>query len=783
MLWVLWVVAGIWACTDSSGGDRDAGHPKEDASGADAGGSHGGMDAGGRNGGTDASMDASSPDLGKYNGLRDGAARDSGELDAGARDAELADAADGAAPQDAAPQDAAPQDAAPPRMHGIEARVENTTCFLNGTPPLDIVPVANAPAFAQLTASNAVAIIRARAGQLAAVERAGRVRAFAAHGDGSDALTVLDLSAQIRADGLRGAAFRPDGGALIASFIPAGDPLRIVVARFALDGAGSAELGSEEVLLHVDLSDAARAGGALAFLFDGTLAIAFGDGGDSVAAADRAQLAGKLARIDVSGASGFTLPADNPFLADAATSDEIYALGLGAPTSCSVDRINGRLWCGDAGGANDDAIFLVNRGATLFPIVSFARVSGCGVVVGPVSRDPRLPDIQGALVFGDVCGTTLQALRFDGSLVRSQANTTTLPVALRALGEDEGGRLLAADSAGAFHELVRPATPRPAFPTTVSATGCLADLATREPAPGLVPFEVRAPLWSDDAKKHRFIVLPAGATIGFTVQGAWQFPVGTMFMKEFALDDDADPGTPERILETRFLIKRSASAWEGYSYMWDREHKDAFLLDGAEIGRYPMQSGALDAGGASVHRHTFPDRTQCLLCHNVAAGRTLGLQTGRMNTDHDYDGFVENQLQAMSYAGLFTAPLPDAPDALPRFPQPADENATLEARARAWLYANCSHCHQPGGPTPVPLDFRFETSLSDTHACGVTPKFAISQLPSGKIIDPGHSDNSELFFRLSRRDANQMPPIATLITDPVGVDVLQRWIDSLTACP
>jgi hypothetical protein len=189
-------------------------------------------------------------------------------------------------------------------------------------------------------------------------------------------------------------------------------------------------------------------------------------------------------------------------------------------------------------------------------------------------------------------------------------------------------------------------------------------------------------------------------------------------------------------METRFLIKRSDSAWEGYSYMWDREHKDAFLLDGAEIGRYPMQSGAPDISGASVHRHTFPDRTQCLLCHNAAAGRTLGLQTGRMNTDHDYDGFVENQLQAMSYAGLFTDPLPDAPDALPRFPQPADENATLEDRARAWLYANCSHCHQPGGPTPVPLDFRFETSLSDTHACGVTPHFAISQLPSGKIIDP-----------------------------------------------
>ena len=184
-----------------------------------------------------------------------------------------------------------------------------------------------------------------------------------------------------------------------------------------------------------------------------------------------------------------------------------------------------------------------------------------------------------------------------------------------------------------------------------------------------------------------------------------------------------------------------------------------------------------------MHRHTFPDRSQCLLCHNAAAGRALGLQTGRMNTEHDYDGFVENQLSAMDYVSLFSDPLPKPPDALPRFAEPSDETAPLEDRARAWLYANCSHCHRPNGTTPVSRDFRYETAPADTHACGVTPRYKISQIPDARIIDPGASANSELFFRLSRRDQNQMPPIATLIVDPNGVDVLQRWIDSLSACP
>ena len=97
---------------------------------------------------------------------------------------------------------------------------------------------------------------------------------------------------------------------------------------------------------------------------------------------------------------------------------------------------------------------------------------------------------------------------------------------------------------------------------------------------------------------------------------------------------------------------------------------------------------------------------------------------------------------------------------------------------------NCSHCHRPDGPTPVTLDFRYETPLADVNACGVVPQIALAAVPGAKIIDPGHSENSEMFYRLSHREAVQMPPIATLIVDPTGVDAVQKWIDTkLTACP
>jgi uncharacterized repeat protein (TIGR03806 family) len=713
-------------------------------------------------------------------GMRDASSRDTGAPDATAHDGGTKDAGHADAGQaDAGTDDAgAPQP--PPRSHGLSTRVKNTTCFLNGSPPLDVVPISTTRAFKKLTATGARGLL-AWQDKLAVIESAGRVRSWSGSGDGGQTTPLLDLGASVRSAGLRSAALRPDGAVLLASFVPADDPLRIVVARFAVT-QGMADAGSQETLLTVPLLDATRAGGALQFLFDGTVLVAFGDGGDAMAAADALELAGKIARIDVSGPSGYTVPADNPFATSLTTKPEVYALGVGAPTSCAIDRVTGHVWCADAGDATRDKLLLVSKGASLGAILAFKR-TGCGTIVGPVSRDARLPDIQGVLVFGAACSPTLQGMRFDGSLVRSQATIATLPAALAAFGEDADGHMFAIDSTGAVHALVRPATPAPSFPTTVSATGCVSDLAKLTPAASLIPFEVRAPLWSDGAKKHRYFVLPDETSIGFTKTGAWQFPEGTIFMKEFLLDDDGSAATPDSIMETRFVVKRSDAAWEGYSYMWDRARKDAFLLEGAEINDYPMKAGTLDAGGASVHRHTFPDRTQCLLCHNAAAGRALGLQTGRMNTDHDYDGFVDNQLSAMQYIGLFDKPLPAAPDELPRFPQPADTTAPIEGRARAWLYANCSHCHRPGGPTPVNIDFRMETALVDTNACGILPRFTISQIPGADIITPGDSAHSELFFRLSRRDQNQMPPIATLITDPTGLAVLQQWIDGLTSCP
>jgi hypothetical protein len=47
-------------------------------------------------------------------------------------------------------------------------------------------------------------------------------------------------------------------------------------------------------------------------------------------------------------------------------------------------------------------------------------------------------------------------------------------------------------------------------------------------------------------------------------------------------------------------------------------------------------------------------------------------------------------------------------------------------------------------------------------------------------IVPGDPDNSALLYRMTQRTQNiQMPPIATEAVDPVGIDLVRAWIQSL----
>ena len=137
----------------------------------------------------------------------------------------------------------------------------------------------------------------------------------------------------------------------------------------------------------------------------------------------------------------------------------------------------------------------------------------------------------------------------------------------------------------------------------------------------------------------------------------------------------------------------------------------------------------------------------------------------------------------MNTIGLLSPTITGTPATLPAYVDPHGTAGTVEQRARVFLHANCSQCHQPNGPTPVALDLRYTTPLASTGTCNATPTSGDLGITNAKVIAPGAPDSSVLLSRINRRDTYAMPPLGSKLVDTTSVSVVRQWILSLTSCP
>ncbi len=308
------------------------------------------------------------------------------------------------------------------------------------------------------------------------------------------------------------------------------------------------------------------------------------------------------------------------------------------------------------------------------------------------------------------------------------------------------------------------------LPPLLSRTGIFRSLADLTPNPGLMPYRVNTPLWSDGADKRRWVALPGDARVGFTEKGEWKFAEGTVFVKHFELAD----GETRRRLETRLLVVGRNGRGYGVAYRWREDGRDAELLTEGRTEEVAM--------GSRTVRWTYPSRGDCLLCHTAQAGFVLGVKTRQLNGDCTYPstGITDNQLRAWNHVGLFEpAVREDAIPQLPRLAAVGDASAPVELRVRSYLDANCAQCHRPGGARAA-FDARFDTPLAEQHLIGGALIGADLGVPGGKVVTPGDLTTSILYQRMSRRrDVFDMPPLATHVADDEALAVMAEWIKGL----
>jgi uncharacterized repeat protein (TIGR03806 family) len=300
------------------------------------------------------------------------------------------------------------------------------------------------------------------------------------------------------------------------------------------------------------------------------------------------------------------------------------------------------------------------------------------------------------------------------------------------------------------------------MPQQLSQTGCISTATPGAPmSSSTIPYTINAPFWSDGATKERAIGLPNGLNIAVPTSGDWEPPNGTVLVKHFRLAN--------QLVETRLFMRHTDGVWAGYTYQWNQAQTDATRVIGG---------GTATVGGQTW---IFPSEAQCMQCHTQAAGFSLGLETAQLNRDHTYPqtGRTANQITTLNAISVLSPPIAPNP---PAYADPADTTRSLNDRARSYLHTNCANCHRPGGLTPTALDLRHDIALSQTGACDVVPTTGTLGIANARIIAPGDDARSVLYARMSARDANAMPPLASNVVDAAGVQLIGAWIDSLTSC-
>lgn len=533
-------------------------------------------------------------------------------------------------------------------------------------------------------------------------------------------------------------------------------------------------------------------GGRIQFDENGYLILGLGDLSDYEASQDLFSFSGKFLRFDIDSGIPYAIPPENPFFAGGAL-PEIYAYGFRNPWQWTYDLVENELWVGDVGSALWEEVNLLveggnhgwplSEGSACFvedcdalnfvePFHFYSHEEGCAITMGPIYRGNKFPELYGKLLFGDFCTGHFYSLdKNEGKMSVEFLGNLPNAFSLASFGEDKNNEVYLVDRSGKIYKLVNFFN-QETLPEKLSETGCFENKDPTIPAKGLISYEVNVPFWSDGAIKRRWFALPDEAKVRIDDQGEWEMPIGSVLIKELEKNGIK--------LETRFFVHLPEIGWKGFSYEWNVDGSEAFLVP--SIGSIVALEDEVD--------WEIPSRSQCLRCHTQASGRVLGLENIQLNRSKLFDstGIYANQLSTYNHIGLFENNYDNdilTYQSLPDFSkiEIADlAEVDLEVLAKAYLHTNCSMCHRPDGTALGFEDFRYKTPFSEMNLCNVVPATTDFDLENARLIVPGDLEKSILWRRFYILDYRKMPPLGKDLIDPLGADILKRWIESLKAC-
>lgn len=314
--------------------------------------------------------------------------------------------------------------------------------------------------------------------------------------------------------------------------------------------------------------------------------------------------------------------------------------------------------------------------------------------------------------------------------------------------------------------------PRPAVPAQrLADTGLYSDFAAGTIASGVLAFTPQYPLWTDGARKQRWIRLPDGEAVDASNPDVWRFPPGTKLWKEFSFG---------RRVETRTMELGADGRWVYATYLWNEDGSDAALA--------PEQGVRAACATELGTRHDIPSVADCRACHEGGSSPVLGFSALQLSSDRDplaphaerpaADSVDLDDLVRLGVVRNLPASLVETP--------PRIEAASRQERAAlGYLHGNCASCHNARGSLAslgLELDYPLATAARRPAPAIRTTLGKSSRFqPAGEShlarIEGGSPERSTLVARLaSRSPVAVMPPLGTRAVDEEALALVRDWI-------
>jgi len=309
------------------------------------------------------------------------------------------------------------------------------------------------------------------------------------------------------------------------------------------------------------------------------------------------------------------------------------------------------------------------------------------------------------------------------------------------------------------------------LPRTLSEFRFFTDGIGQTPNARVIAYDLNTPLFSDYAVKQRFVFVPEGETARYTDEDAFDFPVGSAFIKSFGYPADfRDPDSPVRWIETRVLLRR-AGGWVALPYVWNEDGSEGVLRRAGT--RLPVSW--IDSGGETQSiSYRVPNQNQCKTCHlRDGAIALIGPKARNLNNGARLAQWIDWGV------------LDRAPGDAPRVPVWDDSHdGTLDERARAYLDVNCAHCHSRSGSASNSGLFLGYDEQSAV-ARGILKRPVAAGRGSGGLdfdIAPGHPDASILLYRMETNDPGiAMPELGREILHREGIALIREYVAAMPA--